>query len=295
MADARPNTPTLASVRTVLERSYDPAWAASWDAVGLVCGAPEQPVGRVLFAVDVTSGVVDEAMSWGADLIVAHHPLLLRGVNSVAADTPKGALVHRLIRSGIALYTAHTNADVANPGVSDALASAVGLSGQLRPLAPDVTDSQGERGLGRVGELEVVTSLGDFAEQVVAGIPATAAGVRVAGDARRPVRRVAVSGGAGDSLLEEARAAGVDVFVTSDLRHHPATEFVEAHDTALIDTPHWASEWPWLPVAAAQLSRAMAGHTTTGQTTLETRVSTIVTDAWHDAFGMSRHIHEGVK
>ncbi|GAB3818556.1 Nif3-like dinuclear metal center hexameric protein [Kribbella italica] len=124
---------TLGDVKAVLDRLYDPAWAESWDAVGLVTGDPEQPVGKVLFAVDPMRAVVDEAIDGGFDLIVSHHPLLLRGVNSVATTTPKGRVVHDLIRSGTALIVCHTNADNANPGVSDALARALSLQ-DTRPL-----------------------------------------------------------------------------------------------------------------------------------------------------------------
>ncbi|TDQ45991.1 dinuclear metal center YbgI/SA1388 family protein [Actinorugispora endophytica] len=266
---------------TAFEAIYDPAWAASWDAVGLVCGDPGQPVRRILFAVDPVARVVEEAAEWGADLVVTHHPLLLRGVTSVAATTPKGRLVHRLITSGIALYTAHTNADTADPGVSDALAAAVGLDGPLRPLDPDPADPEGRRGIGRVGELASPVPLRDFAARAARGLPATVAGLRVAGDPDRPVRTVAVSGGAGDSLLGAARAAGADVFLTADLRHHPASEFAEHGDIALVDAAHWATEWPWLADGAARLTRALGG----GRANVETRVSTLVTDAWTQAFG----------
>ncbi|WP_228002512.1 Nif3-like dinuclear metal center hexameric protein [Nocardia australiensis] len=119
---------TLADLIEVLDMAYPPKLAESWDSVGLVCGDPAVGVTRVLFAVDPTAAVVDEAIHWGAQALVVHHPLLLRGVDTVAADTPKGALLHRLIRSGCALFSAHTNADSADPGVSDALAAALGLT-----------------------------------------------------------------------------------------------------------------------------------------------------------------------
>ncbi|MBB4932234.1 dinuclear metal center YbgI/SA1388 family protein [Lipingzhangella halophila] len=271
---------TLHDVIAAFEGIYDPEWAAPWDAVGLVCGDPAQQVERVLFAVDPVAEVVDEAAQWRADLIITHHPLLLRGVTSVAATTPKGRLVHRLISAGTALYTAHTNADSACPGVSDALASAVGVEGPLRPLSPDTTDPDGQRGIGRIGALPEPLPLRAFARQVSNGLPATAGGVRVAGDLERTVRTVAVSGGAGDSLLDAARAARVDAYVTSDLRHHPSSEFVEHGGTALIDTAHFASEWPWLPEAATRLADALGGE----GANVETRVSTIVTDAWSQVF-----------
>ncbi|MGC5011967.1 Nif3-like dinuclear metal center hexameric protein [Streptosporangium sp. DT93] len=268
--------PTLAEIVTELETRYDPRWAESWDAVGLVCGDPSAEVRRILFAVDPTAAVAREAVDWGAGLIVTHHPLYLRGTTSVAATTPKGRLVHTLIRNDVALFAAHTNADVADPGVSDALARAVGLTGPLVPLRPAADDTR--RGLGRIGSLPAPVPLAEFARQAARGLPATAGGLRVAGDLERPVLRVAVSGGAGDSLLGAARAAGVDVFLTADLRHHPASEFVEDPGApALIDAAHWATEWPWLADAAGHLTSAMAAR----GINVETRVSETVTDAWN--------------
>ena len=118
---------TLREVVALLDGWYDPAWAESWDAVGLVTGDPDQPVGTVLFAVDPAPEVVREAREWGADLLVVHHPLLLTPVHSMAATTPKGRVLHALARDGIALLTAHTNADVPADGVNEALARAVGV------------------------------------------------------------------------------------------------------------------------------------------------------------------------
>jgi dinuclear metal center YbgI/SA1388 family protein len=132
---APPPTLDLAAVVALLDRRYPPATAEPWDAVGTVCGDPDQPVRRVLLAVDPTLEVVDEAVDWGADLLVTHHPLLLRPVHSVAATTAKGAAVHRLVRAGCALHVAHTNADAARGGVAEALAEAVGLT-DLEPLTP---------------------------------------------------------------------------------------------------------------------------------------------------------------
>ncbi|MEC3952954.1 Nif3-like dinuclear metal center hexameric protein [Nocardia sp. CDC153] len=128
-------TVRLADLIDALDAAYPPKLAESWDSVGLVCGDPDEKVSRVLFAVDATADVVAEAIDWGAQALVVHHPLLLRGVDTVAASTPKGALLHRLIRSGCALFTAHTNADSADPGVSDALARAIGLT-VTGPLDP---------------------------------------------------------------------------------------------------------------------------------------------------------------
>ncbi|MEU9126533.1 Nif3-like dinuclear metal center hexameric protein [Kitasatospora sp. NPDC048540] len=267
--------PKLSDVITVLEEVYPPRWAESWDAVGLVCGDPGAEVERVLFAVDPVQAVVDEAVEWGADLIVTHHPLYLRGTTSVAATTFKGRVVHTLIRAGIALHVAHTNADHADPGVSDALADAVGLR-VTGPLVADPTDPEGRRGSGRIGLLEPPLPLSAFAAQVAAGLPATATGVRVAGDPERMIGRVAVCGGSGDSFLAEARAAGVDAYLTADLRHHPVSEATEAAPIALLDAAHWATEWPWLGLAASELLTVANRN----GWLLEARVSDLVTDPW---------------
>jgi len=129
-------------------------------------------------------------------------------------------------------------------------------------------------GSGRIGQLAEEMTLREFAEQVAAALPATAQGIRVSGDLDRMVHTVAVCGGAGDAYLGAAHASGADVYVTADLRHHRAEEArAELGAPALIDAAHWASEWPWLPVAARGLDADSGGR-------LETIVSTRVTDPW---------------
>jgi dinuclear metal center YbgI/SA1388 family protein len=291
-------TVTVADVVRLFDRHYPPAWAQAWDRVGLVIGDPGAPVRRVLFAVDCVPETAEEAVAAGADLIVAHHPLLLRGVSSVAATTYKGRIVHSLIRAGVALFVAHTNADIAAPGVSDALAERLGLSA-LRPLRPAEGGPGGPtesgpteggpggpmesgpggraesgatgRGDGRIGVLPEPLPLARFADLAARRLPATAWGVRAAGDPDRMVRTVAVCGGAGDSLLADATEAGVDAFLTADLRHHPASEHLANGGPALLDAAHWATERPWLD-QAARLLRAVAD--------LETAISDLVTDPW---------------
>jgi dinuclear metal center YbgI/SA1388 family protein len=261
----------LRDVLAALDARYDPALAEAWDAVGLVCGDPDEPVRRVLFAVDPTTAVVDEALEIGADLLVTHHPLLLTPVHGVPADDPKGRLVHRLVRGGAALFVAHTNADRAPAfGVNDALAGALGLV-EAVPLEPVPDDPRA--GLGRVGRLPEPTTLRGFAELVAGVLPVTAGGVRAAGDPDRPVRTVAVCGGSGGSLVDAAGAAGADVLLTSDLKHHAVSEALESEGPALCDVAHFASEWPWLPVAADVLRRDLPEG-------VEVAVSRCRTDPW---------------
>jgi dinuclear metal center YbgI/SA1388 family protein len=272
-----PAAATLGQLMLAVEELWPESLAESWDEVGLVAGHPSADVTRVMFAVDPTIEVIDEAIEWGAELLITHHPLLLRGVTSVAANTPKGRAVHRLIESGTALLTVHTNGDSAVGGVSDVLADALGLE-NVSPLTP-AADGLPEEGIGRVGDLSESMTLGDFAARVFGILPAVAGGVRVSGDKDGLVQRVAVCGGAGDSLFAEVRASNADLYVTADLRHHPASEAREAavNDRPyLIDVSHFASEWLWLPAAAEALGNVLADQ----GLDVEIRVSTTNSDPW---------------
>jgi dinuclear metal center YbgI/SA1388 family protein len=264
--------PAVADVIAALEQAYPPELAEPWDAVGLVCGDPAEGVSRVLVCVDPVEETVGEAIELGAELIVAHHPLLLRSVHGVGTDTAKGRLVHRMVRGGVALFCAHTNADSADPGVSDALALALGLRVR-RPLQPN---ADGVTGIGRIGELADPETFGAFLERVAGALPRTEPGVFGAGDPDRPIRTVAVSGGAGDSYLTRATEAGVDAYVTADLRHHPAGEHLGAGGRvpALVGVTHWASEWPWCGQASDIIGAALPG-------TVDVYVSTRCTDPWN--------------
>jgi putative NIF3 family GTP cyclohydrolase 1 type 2 len=238
---------TLADVLAVSERLWPGAGAEEWDSVGLVSGNPASPVSSVLLAVDAVLDTVDEAVSSHADVLLTHHPLLLRGVTTVAEDRYKGAVLATL-------------------------SERLGLTG-LRPLVAGDTP---ERGIGRVGTLPAPTTLGRLARQLADILPPTAGGIRASGHYDAPISTVAVCAGAGDSLLGLPAVLAANVYITSDLRHHPASEFREnatiGGGPALLDVSHWASEWLWLDIAAEQLRAALPGVTVT--------VSELRTDPW---------------
>jgi dinuclear metal center YbgI/SA1388 family protein len=274
----------LRDVVARLEALYPPDSAAAWDRVGLVTGDLDQPVRRILFALDPTLAVIEEAAAWDADLLVTHHPLLLRGVHSVATSSAKGASVTRLVVADIALYVAHTNADVSDPGVSGVLAAALGLTSQRA-----LSDIEGYAA-GRVGELPSPMSLAEFATRLSEALPDTAGGIRVAGDPAAQVSRVAVLGGSGDDQFDAVRASGADVYVTADLRHHPALEArEEARDGTpyLVDAGHWATESLWLEDVRQRLLDAL-GEDASQPVRVETRVTTIRTEPWTFVVGANR-------
>ena len=265
-ADSIPAAPAVRDVVDALDLRYPREWAEQWDRVGMVLGDFDTPVTRILCVVDSVPETVDEALDIGADLIVAHHPLLLKPVSSIAPDTYKGRIIHRLIRADVALYVAHTNADVAKPGVSDALAARLDLA-VTRPLVP----GEEGRGIGRIGTLGTPLPLAEFVGYAAARLPATAGGVRAAGPPDRMIRTVAVCGGAGDSFLGDAARAGVDAYLCADLRHHPAGEHLADGGPALLDVAHWASERPWLDEVAEWLREQFA---------VDVVVSDLDTDPW---------------
>lgn len=259
-----------------VEKLYPPKLAQEWDSVGLICGDSADEVKKILIALDPVVAVAEEAVAWGADFLLTHHPLYLRGTSSVATTSAKGKVVHMLVKSGCALMNAHTNADAADEGVAQALADLAGIVDTV-PLEADPDNPA--LGIGRVGRLPQPVSLQDFCKELAKALPASAGGLLVGGDLSATVEKIAVSGGAGDSLMPAARQSGADVFVTADLRHHPASEHLEEGKPYLVCGTHWATESPWTAYAAKALQKALAPF---GQ--VEIKTSKLVTEPWVEYF-----------
>lgn len=296
--------PVLGQVVKVLEALYPLDYAEDWDHPGLVVGDPSWPVRRIVCAVDPRPDVVEEAIALEADLLITHHPLFFRSVHEVSGMGFRGAIVNRLISGRCGLWVGHTNADAAYRGVAQAAADLFGLQ-ETRPLVPAGTSDHdlhaGEDiqvGLGRLGRLPEPLSLVDLARRVADILPKTQMGIQVAGPESAMVSTVAVLPGSGDSEFEAVRTAGADVYITSDLRHHPATDaFQEALYAAglsdsigaagpkehhprpmLINTPHSAIEGLWFRYALEDIPAAV--HEATGFTP-DIWESSIQTDPWN--------------
>ncbi|RUP74643.1 Nif3-like dinuclear metal center hexameric protein [Rothia sp. HSID18067] len=277
-------TPNLAQVVAAFHDLYPPQLAAGWDASGLVCGRAAAPVRHVHFAVDALAATADEAVEHGAGLLITHHPLLLRGAQFIPDTDYKGHVLHTLIEGQCGLLGAHTNADAAIAGVNEALCDALNLTDRTALAEPQTQELGGEEhpvGTGRVGTLPEPLTLRALAERLADALPATAGGLRIAGRPEQRISRVALCGGAGDSLFEAVRSVGADVYITADLRHHPASEFreqelVRGTECALIDCSHAASESLWLQRAGERLQALLAerGHSITFT------VSSLNTDPW---------------
>lgn len=222
-----------------------------WDNVGLLCGSAAAPVTRVLVALDPFEGVCREAADWGAELIVTHHPLIFHPQKAITDDTSLGRSIRLLCRENISAINAHTNLDCAPGGVNDLLAATLGLEA-VSVLNPAGVDDRGrEWGLLRRGTVET-QPLMDFLAHVKAALGCP--GLRYA-DGGKPVRHVAVGGGACGDLLEEAARAGCDTFVTADLKYN---RFWDARDLGLnlIDAGHFWTENPVTTFLAREIAAA---------------------------------------
>ncbi len=272
---------TVRELAKTFELLWPSEFADSWDAPGFSI-SNEADVSKVLLCVDVTPLVLAEAKHRGANLVLSHHPFLLRAGNSTEWDSLKMPVVLSAVRSGISLYAAHTNADVVENGVSDTLARHLNLQSTVA-----LVETGPNRGHGRIGKLPAELSLEEFAIKLVELLPFSARGVAVAGHPETLIKTVALCGGAGDAFIDQALAAGADAYVTSDLRHHPTSDATQktgpTGTMALVDISHWAAESLWLFSAQEALEHL--------HSEIEFMVSEVVTDPW--SFVINRENDEG--
>ena len=227
------------------------ALAEPWDNVGLMVGRRGRPGTRVLVALDLREAVLDEALETGANAVLLHHPPIFPALSAVSDARTAGRLVLRAAEERIAVIAAHTNLDSAAGGLNDLMAADLGMT-DLTPLVPQAGDPR--TGLGRVGTV-APTTLGDLTSRAVAAFAPRQANLAMAGDPAAAVVRVAVCTGSGGSLIDAARAAGADAYVTSDLKYH---DFDAAEGMGLVNLPHAAVEAQalrrWTPVLADALA-----------------------------------------
>lgn len=223
----------MATAKEIEARLYDWApreTAESWDNVGLLVGSGEREVRKILVALDITESVAQEAVDVGADLIVAHHPVMnctWHKVQNVLDDNVQGRILTKLIKNDVAAICMHTNLDAAQGGVNDQLAAKLGVLDTI-PL--------NEEKIGRVGTLSCEKGLEEFLAFVVKSLGCRGLRYR---DGGKSVHRVAVGGGACGEFIPQAIALGCDTFVTSDLSYH---DFLDTQGLNLIDAGHFSTE-----------------------------------------------------
>ncbi|NEW65868.1 Nif3-like dinuclear metal center hexameric protein [Carnobacteriaceae bacterium zg-84] len=228
--------PTVSEVIEVIETLAPRYLAESWDNVGLQIGRRDVKVKGILFTLDVTIEVVEEAIGKGANLIIAHHPIIFKGVKSICSDNDKGMLYLKLIEQGINVYVAHTNLDNANGGMNDWLAQSLGLQNICVMDVIGTLENGQEYGTGRVGMFEnpmTLEELGNLVNDVY-----ITHGVRFVGDKKTRIQKVALCGGSAMDYYESALKHKADVYITGDIKYHQAQDLL-AEGLVAIDAGHY--------------------------------------------------------
>ena len=269
---AHVNKPTVNELAEIIELRYPKSLAVEWDVVGFATNNSNIEVNNILLTIDVTEGVVAEAIEKSVDLIISHHPLILDPNEISDIQTKRIQLRQKLEDNNIALYVAHTNADIAQGGVNDSLAKVIGLQN---------VEAFGLEKMARKGKLTTQVTLREFANFLKDKLPQVKGSIQVSGKLDSKVSIVALCGGSGSSLLEEVRKEDVDVFVTADLKHHAVSDNENMNGPALVSVSHWASEWVWLPELEQQLKTDLSQK----QFNSRIFISEISTDPWNFSLG----------
>ncbi len=241
--------PTVKEISDFFDMKAPYYMKLDFDNVGLLAGFCNADVNKVLTALDITDEVIEEAVEFGAQLIVSHHPLLFNAIKSVRDDNDKGRKLIRLLTSGISAICLHTNLDTAAEGVNDALMTALGCS-NAQLLQPHGTHPDGTPyGISRMGELLNETDFFEFLSHTKTVLGSNGLRYHWAG---KTVKKLACCGGAGGGDMEKAFLSGCDTYITADLKYD---HFLQAKEMGLnlIDADHFCTENVVVPRIAAML------------------------------------------
>ena len=228
--------------------------AEEWDNPGLLVGSPQQEVQKIITCLDCSEAVADAAIEQGAQLIVAHHPLIFRGIKKVRTDLAMGSLLQKLLKNDIAVIAVHTNLDSAPGGVNDVLAESIGLV-DVEGFGEEHEVSGVVGTLGRMGHLPESLSAHDFAMRVRDALPTEH--VRLVEAGIKKVRKVALCSGAGAEFIHLAALQGADAYLTGDVKYHEAQQAVEL-GIHLVDAGHFGTEFPIAKVLCERLSESFS-------------------------------------
>lgn len=218
----------LSDFTAVMEQIAPRDLALEFDNPGLLIEPDHEDIVNVLVALDCTKAVAEEAIIWGADLVVTHHPLFFHPVKHMAYSDPATRAACMLIRNGIGLFSAHTNLDAARGGVNDTLCSMFGICDAI-PF---------DEGVGRVGTLKTPETLSVFAKRAETLLDTKAL---VTGDLDAQISRVAVMGGSGGDSIALAAAQGAEVLLTGEVKHSDAIDAMTL-GLSLVVAGHYETE-----------------------------------------------------
>ncbi len=227
--------------------------AEDWDNVGLQIGSVKQAVHKIRVALDPLGTVIDAAVAEGVDLLITHHPLILRPLTHVDLESPAGRSIAAAIKGRLTIFSAHTNLDSAATGINAMLAQRIGITNP-ECLLP-CPGGGSSLGLGRIGRLETPQRVEDLARRIKDRLQLPF--VKVAGNMDVIASKAAVCSGSGSSLLDAFLASDAQVYISGDMRYHNARD-VEAAGRALIDIGHFSSEHIVVEDLVARLQKTAA-------------------------------------
>lgn len=213
--------------------------AQSWDNVGLQIGSYNKEVKRIMICLTVTSEIVNSAINNNVDLIISHHPILLKGINSICSDDLRGDIIYKLIKNDISVYISHTNMDITDGGVNDCLAEVLDLV-NVKNINQCKMELNGKSyGLGKIGLLNSPQHFKSFINTVKRKLDIET--LRYIGDINRVVRKAAVFCGSFDGNLSSIVKENADVLITGDIKFHTAVD-AEELGLCVIDAGHFKTE-----------------------------------------------------
>ncbi|MFA5849316.1 MAG: Nif3-like dinuclear metal center hexameric protein [Bacteroidales bacterium] len=233
----------------IIEEFAPPAIQESWDNSGLSIGDLDSEVNSVLLALDCTPEIIEEAVSTGCQMIITHHPLIFKGIKQISNDTLLGSMITRIIRNNIIIYSAHTNADKVLSGVSGIMAARLGLV-NIKFLNQD---SGGEYGMGVIGDLETPSNFFQILKKVKKNFNPGV--IKCSKPIDDKISRIALCGGSGSSLIENAREAGAQLFITGDVSYH---FFFSEKGFMIMDIGHYESEYGLLELLKSVLTKKIS-------------------------------------
>ena len=240
------------AVIDIVEKLAPKRLAEEWDNPGLLVGSPQQEIKKVMVCLDVSLEVVEYAIFQQADMLIAHHPMIFRGLKKIRTDLYDGRMLSLLLQHNMAVYAAHTNLDAAKGGVNDVLAAKIGLRDVVSFLP---VENYPEESMGRIGMLPEPVTLKAFAQRVKKALNAEFVRVVQAND--KMIQKVALCSGAGADFIGQAAFKGADVYLTGDVKYHDAQRAVQ-QNINLVDGGHFPTEFPVVEALAAYLRENMA-------------------------------------
>ncbi len=249
---------SLNNIISFLESFAPPALSEEWDNTGLLIGDRDQPnnIASVITCLTLTPDVAEEAIAQNAKLIVTHHPILFRPVQSITSETLEGGMILQLIQSGIAVYSPHTSYDSAQEGINQQLAQSLGLTnvGILRPVETESSADENfpASGAGRYGDFQKLVTLSEVNNLIKDALKIET--LQFVGQPDAFISRIGIACGAAAEFMHDAKKHECDALLTGEARFHDCLA-ARGQNIGLITAGHYATERPAIEFLASRLQQ----------------------------------------